>query len=353
MTVETLRTERLRSHRLLGPSESVPDAARHLLAVQSQEFWAGRWALAVRSSGEPTLGDVDAYFDSGELVRSWTMRGTLHTIPASDLGWVLAATAERQLRAAAPRYRQLGLGAEAFSAAERAVRKALQVDDRLTRAALFSVLEGCGIDPREQRGLHVIQNLALRGILCQGPVVARDGVTREQFFVLVEEHIKDAVGPADPYSELFLRYVQGHGPATVADFAWWSGLTLGVSRAAAEAASDRLDQIEEGLFLARDRLPAPQERRVLALGSFEEYYISYADRDVACPPERRALIGPTVNGQVRPIILADGVAAGTWKHSTAAGRPLAPPEVTLFDGASVSDDEISAALAAYLRFLTG
>ncbi len=353
MTVETIRAERLRSHRLLRPADSVPDAARLLLAVQSQEFWAGRWALAARSTGEPTLGDVDAHFDSGELVRSWTMRGTLHTIPASDLAWVLAATAERQLRAAAPRYRQLGLGAQEFSAAERAARKALQADDRMTRAELFAVLEGCGIDPREQRGLHVLQNLALRGILCQGPVVAREGVTREQYFVLVEEHIENAAVPADPLSELFHRYVEGHGPATVADFAWWSGLTLGAARTAAEAASDRLDRIEEGRYIARGRPPGHRERRVLALGPYEEYYISYADRDVACPPEQRALIGPTVNGQVRAIILADGVAVGTWKHSTAASRPLAPPEVTLFDGASVRDDEVSAALSAYLRFLGG
>src|SRR5690606_20321399 len=115
-----------------------------------------------------------------------------------------------------------------------------------------------------------------RGILCQGPVVARDeGRSREQRFVLTEEHISDSVAPADPQTELFIRYIAGHGPAGTADFAWWSGLTLTAARAAAEAAGERVERIDEDLY----RSPrVPVKRRgaasVLALGPFEEYYIS-------------------------------------------------------------------------------
>ncbi len=73
-----------------------------MLATQAQEFWGGRWALAARTRGEPTVRDVDAAFDRGEIVRSWTMRGTIHVIPARDLAWVLSVTGERQFRQAPP-----------------------------------------------------------------------------------------------------------------------------------------------------------------------------------------------------------------------------------------------------------
>lgn len=355
MTIPAIRRARLRSHLLDAPAATVLDAARRMLAVQAQEFWAGRWALAARSAGAPSIRDVDTLFDRGELVRAWTMRGTLHTILARDLPWVLEVTAQRQIRAAAPRLRALGLGAEELGSAERGVRAALRGGNRMTRPELFSVLERCGIDPREQRGLHALQQLALRGVLCQGPVVPRDdGVTREQGFVLIEEHIADAGSPADPLAELFVRYLEGHGPATPADFAWWSGLTLGTARSAAERAAERLEQHGEGLYAAAGQGPAAAARRsVLALGAFEEYYISYADRAVAGVPELRRLVGPTVNGQVRPIVVADGEVVGTWKHSTALGRQEEQPVIELFEGAAVSEAEVSSALDRYLSFVRG
>src|SRR5690606_34994219 len=87
MNIARVRSERLRSHRLTAPAETVVDAATHMTATQGQEFWGGRWALAARTKGEPSISDVDAAFASGALVRSWTQRGTMHILPASDLDW--------------------------------------------------------------------------------------------------------------------------------------------------------------------------------------------------------------------------------------------------------------------------
>ncbi|MGM7670915.1 winged helix DNA-binding domain-containing protein [Microbacterium sp. A93] len=354
MDPHTLRAERLRSHRLTAPARSVADAARHMLAVQAQDFWAGRWALAARTTGAPTLRTVDRLFTSGVLVRAWTQRGTLHIIPAEDLAWVLSVTGERQLRMAAPRYRELGLGAEEIATVERVIRAALDGGNALTRSELFAVLEQAGIDPANQRGLHSVQNLAFRGIICQGAVVTRpDAVSREQRFVLNEEHITHSARPEDPAVEFFVRYIIGHGPATAEDFAWWAGLTLGAARAAsvASADDDRIHQVEDGLFTARTR-PRRSARAasVLALGSFEEFYISYTDRTIACPPEHLAAIGPSKNGMVRPIILADGVVVGTWRHSTAVGRHTDIPVAEVF--AQVAPPELAAALDRYAAFIT-
>ncbi|HWS51771.1 MAG TPA: winged helix DNA-binding domain-containing protein [Microbacterium sp.] len=346
MKTDTLLAERLRSHRLTAPTRTVADAAGHMLAVQSQDFTAGRWALAVRTAGSPTLRDVDRAFDRGDLVRAWTMRGTLHTIPARDLGWVLSVTAARQRQQGASRNRDLGIDEEMIAAAARVLTPALR-DGGRTRAEAFTVLESVGIDPTGQRGLHLLFALTIDGLICQGPVVSRDGVTREQRFVLVEDHIREHATPGDPLAELFVRYIDGHGPAGVADFAWWSGLTLGVSREAAERAADRVDEADEGLFIAKQRpRRSPKAASVHALGAFDEYYISYADRTTVCAPEHLAAVGPGKNGMVRATLVEQGRIIGCWTHASASLG--APAE---FFKAAADADAVADALARFTLFL--
>lgn len=344
--MKNLLTERLRSHRLTAPAPSVTDAASHMLAVQSQDFTAGRWALAVRTRGEATLRTVDRAFDRGDIVRAWTMRGTLHTIPARDLGWVLSVTAGRQRQQAASRQRDLGVDDDTLVTAVRTLTPALH-DGGCTRAEAFALLEGAGIDPSGQRGIHLLFALTIDGLICQGPVVARDGVSREQRFVLVEDHITEHAAPADPLAELFVRYIEGHGPAGVPDFAWWSGLTLGQCREAVERAAGRVSEVDEGLFVATARpRRSPKASSVHALGAFDEYYISYADRTVVCAPEHLGAVGPGKNGMVRAVILEQGRVIGCWTHASAA-RDV-PPE--LF-GEPADPDAVTAALARFAVFL--
>lgn len=341
MKASVLAAERLRSHRLTAPAATMTDAAAHMLAVQSQDFLAGRWALGVRTKGAPSLSEVDAAFASGELVRAWTMRGTLHIIPACDLGWVLSVTADRQRMQAATRHRQLGIDAELLSRAEIALRARLR-DGGQSRAALFEVLQGVGIDPRDQRGIHVLSALTVNGVLCQGPVVGK-----EQQFVLVDEHILVSDAPSDPLAELFVRYIDGHGPAGEADFAWWAGLTLGQAREAVARAAGRVREIDDGLFVAL--APARRVARAdatYALPAFDEYYISYADRTRVCAPEHLAAVGPGKNGMVRATVVQDGRVVGTWTHA-AASRGM-PAE--LFDP-SVDAEAAASALARFSRFI--
>lgn len=350
MNNERLLAERLRAHRLTAPARTVADAAAHMLAVQSQDFAAGRWALGARTRGAPVVGDVDAAFDRGELVRAWTMRGTLHTVPARDLRWVLQVTAERQRRQAETRRRQLGIHDDVIAAAVVALRPALR-GGGLTRAEIFAVLERIGIDPTGQRGIHLLFLLTIDGLICQGPTVAGARLAREQRFVLVDEHIAEHAQPDDPLAELFVRYITGHGPAGTADFSWWSGLTRGASREAAGRAGARVVEVSEGLFIARDRpRRAPGAVSVHALGAFDEFYISYDDRSTVCAPDDQAVVGPGRNGMVRPVVIADGRVVGTWSHAAATRH--APPE--LFATASDTDAEaVTAALERAARFFAG
>ncbi|WP_243077139.1 DNA glycosylase AlkZ-like family protein [Microbacterium sp. SS28] len=356
--VASLRSERLRSHRLSAPAPTVLAAAEHMLATQAQEFWGGRWALAARTRGEPTLRDVDAAFDRGEIIRAWTMRGTIHALPASDLAWVLSVTGERQFRKAAAVHRAEAIDADELARAERLARAALRGGDGLARKEMFAVWEAGGVSTRAQRGYHLLFALSVRGILCQGGVVPREaGPTREQFWVLAEEWAPDQAAPADALAEFFVRYIRSHGPAGARDFAWWSGLPLGLARKAAEAASGRIDIVDdepEPQYVVAG--PAPRRsasaHEVHALPPFEEYYLSYVDRTVPCAPGFLAAIGPSMNGIVRPILVARGEAVGVWTHSVAVGRHADDPIPELFSPDAATDAEIAAALDRYKAFIT-
>ncbi|MDT0156551.1 winged helix DNA-binding domain-containing protein [Microbacterium sp. ARD32] len=352
MTPRAQLDHRLRSHRLSAPAATMTDAARHMLAVQSQDFVAGRWALGVRTRGSgtkagPTIAQADRVFARGELVRAWTMRGTLHIIPARDLAWVLSVTADRQRRQAAGRHRDLGVDDRMLSTAFRVLRPALS-DGGGTRAELFALLEAAGIDPRGQRGNHLLFALTIAGEICQGPLVPNGGgVAREQRFMLADEWIRESDAPADPLAELFVRYIDGHGPAGVADFAWWSGLTLGTSREAAERARARVDEIDDGVFAAQSTpRRSPKAADVIALPAFDEYYISYVDRTRVCASEQLAAIGPGSNGMVRATLIEHGRVIGTWSHADAA-RGSAPE---LFDG-DHDPDAVASALARFAHFV--
>ncbi len=329
-----------------------------MLATQAQEFWGGRWAIAARTLGETTVRDVDAAFDRGEIVRSWTMRGTIHLIPARDLAWVLSLTGERQGRQVAAVRRAESIDDAEMARAERLTRAALRGGNRLTRKELFEVLEAGGVSTAGQRGYHLLVSLSLSTVVCQGPVVPRaGGPTREQYIVLTEEWVTDAASPADPLAEFFYRYIESHGPAGARDFAWWTSLPLGVARAAAEAASDRLDvfaDVGEPQYVVAG--PAPRRNRaapeVVALPPFEEYYLSYVDRTVPCAPEFLKAIGPAMNGMVRPLIVARGEVVGVWTHSLAVGRHIDDPIPELFTPDAATDAEVAAALERYRAFIT-
>ena len=179
---------RLSSHRLSAPAGSIAQASAHMLATQGQEFWGGRWALAARTKGDPTVRHVDAAFDRGEIVRSWTMRGTIHVIPARDLVWVVSLTGERQFRAAAAVHRVEAIDADELAKAERIAMTALAGGDRLTRKELFAALEQGGVSTVHQRGYHLLVALSVRALVCQGPVVPRaGGPSREQYVVRTDE----------------------------------------------------------------------------------------------------------------------------------------------------------------------
>ena len=204
---------------------------------------------------------------------------------------------------------------------------------------MTEVFEAAGLEPAGQRGYHFLVALSMRGIIAQGPVVARaGGLTRGQYFVLAEEWITKAATPTDPLGEFFARFAAGHGPVDAADFAWWSGLPITVAREAAARAEKTAVPVV-GVPTPADAAAPTSE--TIALPSFDEYYLPYVDRSVLLSGVTASDIGPGKNGMVKGIMVTDGLIRGAW---TPTGGIV---------GALKSDPDAVEAVARYTAFMAG
>jgi hypothetical protein len=328
---------RLVAQRLAGPPlPTVADTVRHLLAAQGQDLPGAMLSVALRIA-DGTRGAVEAALDAGEVVRSWPMRGTLHLVAAEDLGWLRELCVPRVMGGFAARRERLGLTDADAELAGDLASAALSGGRRLGRTELVAAFADGGVPTDGQRGYHLLTYLAHSGLLCLGPT---DGAG-EQLFVLADDWL-----PAVPrrdrdeaLAELALRYLTGHGPASVADLARWSGLRVSDVRAGVAAVRDRLATVEVGgtaLLADPATADALAEHRAAAAGlhllpGFDELVLGYADRSCTVPPEHAERIVPGGNGMFRPTVVVGGQAVGTWRWvRRAGGRTLAAEPFTVF-----------------------
>jgi hypothetical protein len=310
----TIATTRLRNHSLLTAKFATPaDAVRALGALQGQDFPGVKWSIAQRCSA--TVTEVDAAFDSAQLVRSWPFRGTLHVVAAEDLCWMIDLTAQRTLQGLVGRHRQLGLDSETFVAARRTAERVLGGGRRLSRDEFLRALNTAGIATDGQRGAHLLLVLCQRKLVCFGPTNGTG-----QSVVLLEEWIGNPTKPEPEHAVALLaeRYFRSHGPATLADFVWWSKLKIVEARAGIAAADGlrRVTLAGEDYWLAAELdletpiLPVP---RVILLSGFDEYLLGYRDRSAVLAPEHSDRIVPGGNGMFFPTIVSKGRVIGTWR----------------------------------------
>lgn len=323
-----LRT-RLAAQLLDGRQPSTPTGVvRRLLAMQAQDFASGLWAIGARSSGT-TVADALGALEDGSIVRSWPMRGTLHFVAAEDLGWMLRLGVPRVRSAIAARHRQLELDAETFARSRSIAEELLGGGGRATRDELMAAHEAAGIPTTGQRGPHLVMELAMSEVVCWGPPAGK-----QQALVLSEEWITSPreLEADEALGEFVVRYLEGHGPATLADLTWWSKLTVDQAKRGLAVAGDRVARSDDDGTVrwstveqaAIASLDAPAQA-VLALPGFDELLLGYRDRSLVLDAEHADLIVPGGNGIFLPLITVDGRIVGTWRRRVTASAVMITP----------------------------
>jgi hypothetical protein len=330
MDVRALRAGRVASQLLAGGGESSPEAiVRRLLAVQAQDLGAARLALRARGRGL-TAADVDGALNDGRLVAAWLGRGTLHLVAPEDHGWLLALTAPTRFAGSARRLRQEGVSEDDAERAVAIVERTLADEGPLTRPELAERIAAEGIRTEGQATPHLLALAALRGITVLGPLrragassaaaspAAASAPAPSQAFVLARRWVGEPaeVDRSAALAELARRYLAGHGPASAADLAAWTGLPLRDARAGLRS----IDVVLDGNLLdLPGREPAPAELPPRLLGAFDPYLLGWKDRSFAVPARHARRVHPG-GGILRAVAVLDGRAVGTWGARRRDGR---------------------------------
>lgn len=319
MTRTDIAIRRLVNQRIAGSKcASVRDVVRLLGAVQAQDYAMAKWAIGLRTDGA-TDASVEKALDDGTILRTHVLRPTWHIVPAGDLRWMLDLSAPRINRLAATNFRKLELDEKIFRRSNRVIGKALRDGRHLTRAELMTALDGAGINTGGLRAIHLMFRAELDGLVCNGP---RRG---KQFtYALLDERVPrgTAMSREESLAELARRYFTSHGPATVHDFAWWSGLTVADATAGIASMERELESVtvDGARYRFVDDLPdvAPDTRGPHLLPAFDEFMVAYRDRTASLDPAHTAQ-AITGNGIFRPIVVVDGKVVGTWKRTAGKG----------------------------------
>lgn len=305
-------------------------------AMQAQDYNMVRWAVGVRIDGVTRAG-VQAAIDKGELIRTHVMRPTWHIVSANDVRWMLDLTAPNIKRSLVSRHKELGLTPAILRKAMKTLELAL-AGGALTRDELVEHLKSSKIVTRDQRLSHMLLWGELEKVICSGPVR-----NKKNTYALFEQRVPDAktLEHDEALMELATRYFQSHGPATMQDFANWSGLPASDARKAVDLVRDTFhsETVDAKTYWFRDVRNTSAEKHATAylLPAFDEFIIGYKDRSAMVPQKNKsAVVG--INGILWPVIVINGMVTGLWKRVVAKNRAKVAFE--FFRGARPADAEV-------------
>jgi hypothetical protein len=305
--------QRLQAQRIDPPAfEGPADVVRWFGAVQAQDYLGALWAVGLRTANA-TERSVEQALADRTILRTWPLRGTLHFVAAEDARWMLELMAPRIVARTARRDAELGLDEATFARSRKLFIPLLRDGRQLSRAAMYQALEAAKISTAGQRGIHILWRLAQEGLICFG---AREG--KQQTFALLEEWAPGArkLQRSEALGEAARRYFTAHGPATIPDLSWWSGLPISEARAALELVKSQLSsETIDGQTYWRSAQPLPGAKAgsgAQLLPAFDEYLVGYRDRTAVLADKLAVNAG---GGMLAPTMVIDGRVAGTWKRT--------------------------------------
>lgn len=287
-------------------------------ALQAQDYAGAKWSVGLRLPGAIDAG-IEEALAGKSVVRSWSLRGTLHMMAPADIRWMLELAAPRLLNTMGTHFRKLELDKPVLAKSKIIIEKALRDGKHLTRKELMNAMEWSGVSTKGLRSNFFMVFAALEQLICCG--VRRN---KEFTYTLLDEWIPTAkrMQRDEALAALAIRYFTSHGPATLQDFVWWSGLTVAEAKKGRNmAGSCLLEEISGGktYIMAQDGIPAARSSGIYLLPGFDEYMLGYKDRSNILDMEYVKQVVGTGNGLFSATIVINGRVAGTWKRSFGKG----------------------------------
>jgi hypothetical protein len=280
-----------------------------------------------------TAAAVDKALADGALLRTHLLRPTWHLVPAADIRWLLALTAPHVHAANAHYYRRAGFDDDLFRRSNATLARALEGGHQQTRAELIAALQQAGIATDELGYLYLLIHAELDAVICSGALRGK-----LHTYALLEERAPQAqtLERDEALGELTNRYFTSHGPATLNDYRWWSGLPATAVRRGVELVQDHLrqDTVDGATYWdGPDQSPTVLAAPLVnLLPNFDEYLVGYTDRSTVYDPVDLKAMGTRGDILSSHTVVLDGQVVGVWKRTLTKdavvieARPFRPLE---------------------------
>jgi hypothetical protein len=299
-------------------------AVRAMVAVQAQYAASIPLAIHARCPSAPRTWTDRAFGRERSLVKTWCLRGTLHALAAEDLALMVGSFGERyHLAIERVMLRMCDMDTVEWHRVEEDVLHALAAGP-LDRTALHAAVPRLRDVPwsgwgEDVKGLAYQGDLLMVGSKGPRPVFARRDNWLPDLRFRPRTRIKSL-------EELLVRYLRTFAPATLSDFAHWTGLPAATVRETAAGAAGLLVHVAvEGrssplLALAEDtdvlQKALPDVPPVTLLPKFDAMLLAWKDPSrVLDGGDHSAVFRPA--GQIEAVVLLRGHAAATWRAKQA------------------------------------
>jgi len=313
-----------------APGRDPVQIASALGGIQAQVASSALQAVAIRSK---RLRDIEhLLWEKRSLVKTWAMRGTLHLLPASEIGFWIAALRQRPWKITPAWEKYHGISKSQLDALTAAIPAVIS-GEPMTREELTAAV----VAKTRDRGLgealasgwsQVLKPAANRGLLAQGPPRGRN-------VTFVDPAAWLGASFEEPEREEAMRvvverFIDANGPATIADFARWFGVDPKTGRELMTPVVENVVPVEiEGYWGlltkagAKAAAKTPRAESAHLLPGFDPYTLAPISHREHIIPKGKVDEVSKAAGWIAPVILENGRIVGTWE--TEEGRIALQP----------------------------
>jgi|SRR5580700_9523322 uncharacterized protein YcaQ len=329
--IEAISSFRLRRHHLWDESpEDAVTICRDVCGVQAQVMSAAYLQLWTRSHAITRPEIESALWKTRTLVKTSLMRQTLHFIPADEFLLYIAALKSSRVAAVLRVMARCGIAREEGEALTPLIMDALS-SGPLGRARIAAAVRP-KVSKRMRAWMEKVSSIVrvpvAEGLICYG-----SGESNEINFIRVDQwlpHLKpQTISPTEAQCALLRKYLRAYGPATLTDFAHWSGIPMQVVKSLSALLESELAEIpgdkKRGLLLREDVAvlngSPVAKTSIRLLPSFDSYLLAHRDKDHLVNPKYYKRIYRS-QWWISPVVLIQGSVGGVWSHKLQGKRLL-------------------------------
>ncbi len=281
-------------------------------AMQAQAFEMAKWAIGSRLENSK-VSQIEESLSSGKIIRTHILRPTWHFVAAEDIHWMRELSYQRLTQVYISYGKLLGADENMIANAKHKVAAILKKHGYLTKQEIEEHLKTAGLDIDQHTLTYLLSKSEIEGIVCNGDITDSNHTydLLEKRVPKVKPFVKE-----EALARLAYKYFSGHGPATLQDFTWWSGLLASETKKGLESVKEHFvtETISGKTFWMKNdiKIPEPGTDHIHLLSPFDEFVVSYKDRSEIIEKKHYSKV-MTKNGIFDPTIHFNGEIIGSWK----------------------------------------